>query len=119
MKRPFASGKRFQREIRHVQQRSKLGWQPMINEMNRRLNLIDYGADREHIQIDYTGFLEPVHVTPMSPNRLHVITLSLMLGGALAIAIPFLIAYLDNKRFRRRTRGRIVAHSRPRRGAQR
>jgi polysaccharide biosynthesis transport protein len=51
---------------------------------------------RDRINVDYIGPLEPIKSDPVSPNRMRITGLSLVIGIALAIAIPFLIAYLDN-----------------------
>lgn len=62
----------------------------------KRLNNIDLTEDHDRINIDYVGPLEAISNTPKSPNRGKITLMSLGIGMALAIAIPFLIAYLDN-----------------------
>ena len=67
-----------------------------MNSILKRLNNIDMTEDHDRISVDYIGPLEPIRSDPKSPNRMKITLMSLGIGIALAIAIPFLIAYLDN-----------------------
>ncbi len=62
----------------------------------KRVNNFDMAEGRDRINVDYIGPLDPIKSDPVSPNRMRITGLSLVIGIALAIAIPFLIAYLDN-----------------------
>jgi len=74
----------------------QIDWSGMITAMSKQINEIAYAADKEHMDMEYGGFIEHVQDMPMSPNRMKVTLFSLIFGLALAISIPFLIAYLDN-----------------------
>jgi succinoglycan biosynthesis transport protein ExoP len=75
----------------------ELAWQRMHAEMEKRLNVLDFGEDKERVTIKFLGFAEPLKDYPVSPHRLKLIIYSLILGLALSIAVPFLIEYLDSR----------------------
>jgi len=68
----------------------------MMDSILKKLNNIDMSEGRDRITIDYVGPAEAIKTEPKSPNRMRITGMSLVIGIALAIAIPFLIAYLDN-----------------------
>ena len=67
-----------------------------MDKILHKLNQFDVSEGRERISVDYVGPLEPIKSDPVSPNRMKITLISLVAGIALAIAIPFMIAYLDN-----------------------
>ncbi len=67
-----------------------------MDSILRKLNAFDMSEGHDRISVDYIGPLEPIKSDPVSPNRMKITAMSLIAGIALAIAIPFLIAYLDN-----------------------
>jgi succinoglycan biosynthesis transport protein ExoP len=70
--------------------------QRALDTLLKRLNFMDLSEGRDRLIVDYFGPLEPIKNEPKSPNRGNITIMSLGIGMALAIAIPFLIAYLDN-----------------------
>lgn len=80
-------------------QLSKEGGEHLKRTMDnilRKLNEFDLSEGRERIAVDYIGPLDPIKAEPIAPNRTKITLISLVAGIALAIAIPFSIAYLDN-----------------------
>lgn len=75
----------------------QVAWKKYYNDMEKRLNLVDYGNDKERAIIRYVGYGEPLSSLPISPNRMKLVLYSLLLGLALAAAVPFLIEYLDSR----------------------
>src|SRR5262249_13191197 len=67
-----------------------------MDSVLHKLNQFDMSEGRERVSVDYIGPLEPIKTEPVSPNRMKIPPISLVIGVALAIAIPFMIAYLDN-----------------------
>jgi capsular exopolysaccharide synthesis family protein len=63
--------------------------------MQKEMNEVEFAGEKERINLKYSGLLE-VRDDPVSPNRLRITLLSLALGIVLAVAIPFLIEYLDH-----------------------
>jgi succinoglycan biosynthesis transport protein ExoP len=70
--------------------------QRAMDNMLRKVNSFDNSEGRDRINIDYIGPVEAIKTTPQSPNRMKITGMSLVIGIALAIAIPFLITFLDN-----------------------
>lgn len=79
----------------HIYDATQLPWVSFYTDMKRRLEALDYAGERERIDLTYHGLLD-VHELPVSPNRTKSFLLSLFLGLMLAIAVPFLIEYLDH-----------------------
>ena len=75
---------------------NQLNWREYMTTMQKKLEAIDFVSDKERTLLSYVGPIETIRDFPVSPNRLRIFVFSLMIGLALAIAIPFLIAYLDN-----------------------
>ena len=75
----------------------QLAWKNMAAAMEKRLNMLDFGTDKERAKLKYLGFAEPLKEMPISPHRMKLVVYSLILGLALSIAIPFLIEYLDSR----------------------
>lgn len=74
---------------------SRLPYDTILANMKKEMNEVEFAGEKERINIKYAGLLE-VRDDPVSPNRLRIMMLSLGLGVALAIGIPFLIEYLDH-----------------------
>ena len=73
-----------------------VAWQGIYLAMSKRLESADYSVDKERVQLQFLDMLE-VNDTPVTPQRLKLMLYSLVLGLALAIAIPFLIEYIDSR----------------------
>jgi polysaccharide biosynthesis transport protein len=84
-----------QREY-ELMKRGGLNLEQAVSSMSRRLAQFDMTENRDRMMVDYLGPAEAIKTEPMSPNRLRITGISIAIGIALAIAIPFLIAYLDN-----------------------
>jgi Mrp family chromosome partitioning ATPase len=86
---------RYQQDYAHFDS-GQLAWNKMYDEMSRRLNALDFGADKERAELQFLELLE-LNNQPVSPNRFKLMLYFLLLGLALAIAIPFLIEYVDSR----------------------
>ncbi|MCX8089763.1 MAG: AAA family ATPase [Verrucomicrobiae bacterium] len=86
---------RYQQEYAHFDS-GQLAWNKMYDEMSRRLNALDFGAERERAELQFMELLE-IRDQPVSPNRLKLVIYFSLLGLALAIAIPFFIEYVDSR----------------------
>lgn len=79
-----------------VNEAGKLGWNAMYAEMAKKISMIDFGADKERVQLQFLQHLELRDDLPVSPNRLRLIITCSILGLMLAIGVPFLIEFLDH-----------------------
>ena len=77
-------------------QAPQTAWTRFYNLMNRRLDAMDFGFDKERNDFEYVG---PVDLKdkPIAPTRSRLLLYSLILGLSLAICIPFLIEYLNTR----------------------
>ncbi|MCE9609813.1 MAG: polysaccharide biosynthesis tyrosine autokinase [Chthoniobacter sp.] len=78
-----------------IQQGSAPPFQNYLQAAMKRMEMIDYGNEKERINLDYAGLIDSQD-RPVSPNRLKLIALSFIIGLALALAVPFAIEYLDH-----------------------
>jgi len=75
---------------------SVVNWAQIHDKLNKSLLEIDYADDKEYAEIKYMGLTE-WHDEPVSPYKLKLFLYSLIIGLALAIAIPFLLEYVDSR----------------------
>ena len=78
-----------------IQEQAAAPFRDFIVRATQRLEAVDYGGEIERIHLKYAGLTESQD-RPVSPNRLKLIALSLAIGLVLALAIPFVIEYLDH-----------------------
>jgi capsular exopolysaccharide synthesis family protein len=69
-------------------------YQNIYTDAERYINELNYTADKERVNLRYMGLID-ARPNPVSPNKLKLLLLSFALGCGLAIAVPFLIEYLD------------------------
>lgn len=74
---------------------SRLNWERIISEMQRKLEALEYAWDRERVDITYLN-LRDFKDTPVSPNFYKLLGMALGLGLVLGVGLPFLIEYLDH-----------------------
>lgn len=75
----------------------QMPWDKMRAQLEKQLSILDYVDEKDKTRMRYVGYAEPLKEFPVSPNRLKLLFYSLLLGLALAIAVPFLIEYLDSR----------------------
>jgi capsular exopolysaccharide synthesis family protein len=78
-----------------IYEMSRLPYDTYLASMKKEMNEVEFAGEKERINIKYAGLLE-VRDDPVSPNRLHLMMFSFAAGIGLAIAVPFLIEYLDH-----------------------
>ncbi len=74
---------------------SRLPYDSYLADMKKEMNAVEFAGEKERINLKYAGLIE-VRDEAMSPNRLHIMMLSLLGGIVLALGVPFLIEYLDH-----------------------
>jgi capsular exopolysaccharide synthesis family protein len=86
---------RYQHEFDLFKQ-SQLTWEKFYTDMAKELKTLDFGGEKERVQLQYLGLAELRDEKPVSPHRLKLVIYSLALGLALAIGLPFLLEFLDH-----------------------
>ncbi len=74
----------------------EMPWKNYYDLMEKSLSAVNYAIDKDRTDIQYKNLSEFSEV-PVSPYRLKLLIYSLIAGLALAIAIPFLLEYLDSR----------------------
>ncbi len=74
---------------------SRLPYEGIFSEMKRKSDAAEYAGEKERVNLHYAALVKPAE-QPQSPNRFKLAVVSLALGIALALGIPFLIEYLDH-----------------------
>ena len=72
-----------------------LPYQRHLDDVRKKINSIDFGGEKERVDLNYLGLLE-LRDTPVSPNRLKLALFALLFGTILGLGVPFLIEYLDH-----------------------
>jgi polysaccharide biosynthesis transport protein len=72
----------------------QLNWNRMAGEMGKRMEALDFWSDKERATLRFVDNVE-LEEAPISPDRFNLFIYSMLLGIALAIAVPFLLEYLD------------------------
>jgi polysaccharide biosynthesis transport protein len=74
----------------------QLAWDNLFNAASKKLETLDFGFDKERDEFQYAGLLDDPE-DPVSPDQARTLLYSIMLGLALAVAIPFLIEYMSDR----------------------
>lgn len=73
----------------------QLAWNGMYSEMAKQVEMLDWTADRERVNLQFLDLLE-IKDQPVSPYKLRIFIAALAVGLALGAGVPFLIEYLDH-----------------------
>src|SRR5205814_976888 len=72
----------------------QLAWKTMFNDMQKKKEALDFGGEKERAQIQFMYNIE-CEEDPISPNRGKAMLAFVLVGLALAIALPFLLEYVN------------------------
>ncbi len=83
-------------EVKSSNLQGQLPYGQMINNMQKAMSETVLGLSNERVALSFMAFDLPIRdEIPISPNRLKIVLMSLGLGLALAIGIPFLLEFMD------------------------
>ena len=74
---------------------SKVNYQGFLAQMKGQLEATEYAGEKERVNLQYVALIDKSD-RPVSPNRAKLVLVSLAIGLALALGVPFLIEYLDH-----------------------
>lgn len=74
---------------------SRMSWEKMISEMQKKLEALDYAWDRERVDLTFLNVRDSSG-TPVSPDFVKLILMSGVVGLVFGLGIPLLIEYLDH-----------------------
>jgi succinoglycan biosynthesis transport protein ExoP len=72
----------------------QLTWSKMFGDMQKKMEAMDFGGDKQRAQVQFMNHIEFLE-KPISPNRGKIMVIFLVLGIAMAIAVPFLLEYIN------------------------
>ena len=75
---------------------SQAPWEKWFTDLQRETKALEWGSERERVQLRYDGLIEVQDQRPVAPNRFKLLLMSLGMGLALGIGLPFLIEFLDH-----------------------
>ncbi len=85
----------YLKEMTRVTQ-GKTPYDTYIGELQKRMTEAEMAITNERVSLQFIDFDYPIRdEIPISPNRLKIVLMSLGLGLALSIGIPFLIEFMD------------------------
>lgn len=67
----------------------------VINDLSKRVEAADFVADKDRVYLEFSSI--DAKETPVSPQKLKLLLKSFLLGLGLALAIPFLLEYMDSR----------------------
>lgn len=76
-------------------QLSRLNWQRMITEMQKRIEALDYGWDRERVDLTFLSLRE-ASGRPVSPDFVKLLLMAGTISVVVGLGVPLLIEYLDH-----------------------
>ncbi len=74
---------------------SRVPYEAYVAEMNRKKEGTEFAGEKERVNLQYADLIDKSD-RPVSPNRAKLVLVSLAIGLALSVAVPFLIEYLDH-----------------------
>lgn len=74
----------------------QLAWGTLYGQMSKRLETIDFGFDKDRAEFEFGGHLS-YSENPVAPSKGRAILNALLMGCLLAIAVPFLLEYLNGR----------------------
>lgn len=74
----------------------QLAWGNLYSQLAKRLETLDFGFDKDRTELKFGGHLT-YNDEAVSPNKGRLLLYSLLLGCMLAIAVPFLLEYLNGR----------------------
>jgi len=84
----------YLKEMTRVTQ-GKTPYDTYIGELQKRMTEAEMAISNERVTLQFIDFDNIRDEIPISPNRLKIVLMSLGLGLALSIGIPFLIEFMD------------------------
>jgi capsular exopolysaccharide synthesis family protein len=75
---------------------NRSAWDALQEQMTRLVTALGFWADKQRVELQFMGLLDHPD-GPVAPNRIKIALVTLLLGLALAISVPFLFHYLDNR----------------------
>lgn len=79
-----------------LQQNKNLAWDEAYKQLAGRLTTMDYTGDAVPIQLEFIGFSLMRDKDPVSPPKMKLLYMSLALGLALAVGVPFAMQLLND-----------------------
>jgi len=73
----------------------QLAWNRMYAEASKRITAVEYGGEKERVNLQYLGLTESKD-SPVSPRRMRAFLIAGLAGILLGVAITFLIEFLDH-----------------------
>jgi len=83
------------RQQNAIFQLSRINWERMISEMQRKLEALEYAWDRERVDLTFLS-VRDTSGRPVSPDFMKLMFMAIGLGSVFGLGIPFLIEYLDH-----------------------
>ncbi|MEQ1859617.1 MAG: polysaccharide biosynthesis tyrosine autokinase [Chthoniobacteraceae bacterium] len=74
---------------------SRINWETMISEMQKKLEALEYAWDRERMDLIFLNVRDSSD-RPTSPDLVKLLIMAASLGVVLGLGVPFLIEYLDH-----------------------
>jgi len=71
--------------------KSELAWDKMFGDLAKKVAGLQYGAEKDRVDISFDGFVTRRDRDPVSPNKMKLAMISLAMGVGLAGGVPFLL----------------------------
>jgi capsular exopolysaccharide synthesis family protein len=81
---------RFRRDY-SLLNKSELAWDKMFESLSQKVAALEYGANKDRLEIGSLGFVSLRDENPVSPNKSKLVMISAALGLGMAVGLPFLL----------------------------
>ncbi|NBV21033.1 MAG: polysaccharide biosynthesis tyrosine autokinase [Proteobacteria bacterium] len=80
---------------RMLADKSRIDYQARIAELKTEMEKLEVALNHQRVDLQFIGFSTVRDEIPVSPNRLKIVLMSLGIGLALSLGIPFLLEFMD------------------------
>ena len=76
--------------------KGELAWDKAHQEVSKRIAALEFGADSERVALSYLGYTNLRDEVPVTPNKMKLLMISLVVGLGLGLGVPAILEMFVN-----------------------